>query len=164
MLIVPGELTTMAGRRLREAVRARLISQGVLGEDAYVVVAGPANTYSHYIATREEYGVQRYEGASTIYGPCECRGIVIIKVVLMGAFFQILWRLISYVETHNSVERGLMMMVRTCRTSTQASSPSSRTARPANPRLTLHRRTRLARPSPSRYAPSVSDSTMDYGC
>ncbi|KAI0800418.1 Neutral/alkaline nonlysosomal ceramidase [Fomes fomentarius] len=69
MLIVPGELTTMAGRRLREAVRARLISEGVLGDDAYVVVAGPANTYSHYITTREEYGVQRYEGASTIYGP-----------------------------------------------------------------------------------------------
>jgi len=58
----------MAGRRLREALRAKLISQGVLGPDAYVVVAGPANTYGHYIATREEYGVQRYEGASTIYG------------------------------------------------------------------------------------------------
>jgi len=68
MLIVPGELTTMSGRRLREAVRAELISSGVIGEDAYVVVAGPANTYSHYIATLEEYSVQRYEGASTIYG------------------------------------------------------------------------------------------------
>jgi len=35
------------------------------------VVAGPANAYSHYVATREEYGVQRYEGASTIFGPCK---------------------------------------------------------------------------------------------
>ncbi|THH07802.1 hypothetical protein EW145_g3130 [Phellinidium pouzarii] len=69
MLIMPGELTTMAGRRIREAVRAELISQGVLGNDAYVVVAGPANTYGHYIATREEYSVQRYEGASTLFGP-----------------------------------------------------------------------------------------------
>ncbi|TFK45129.1 ceramidase [Crucibulum laeve] len=68
MLIMPGELTTMAGRRIREAIRAKLISSGVLGSDAYVVLAGPANTYAHYVTTREEYGVQRYEGASTIFG------------------------------------------------------------------------------------------------
>ncbi|EIN06637.1 Neutral/alkaline nonlysosomal ceramidase [Punctularia strigosozonata HHB-11173 SS5] len=68
MLIMPGELTTMAGRRLREAVRAALISKGIVGDDAYVVIAGPANTYAHYVTTREEYGVQRYEGASTIFG------------------------------------------------------------------------------------------------
>jgi neutral ceramidase len=49
-----------------------LISEGILGSNAYVVVAGPANTYGHYIATLEEYGVQRYEGASTIYGQCMC--------------------------------------------------------------------------------------------
>ncbi|KAJ3485758.1 hypothetical protein NLJ89_g11872 [Agrocybe chaxingu] len=29
----------------------------------------PQNAYSHYVTTREEYGVQRYEGASTIFGP-----------------------------------------------------------------------------------------------
>ncbi|KAG9092439.1 hypothetical protein FS749_015747, partial [Ceratobasidium sp. UAMH 11750] len=69
ILIVPGEFTTMAGRRIRESVRAKLISSGVIGNDAYVVLAGPANTYSHYVTTREEYGIQRYEGASTIYGP-----------------------------------------------------------------------------------------------
>jgi neutral ceramidase len=69
MLIVPSEFTTMAGRRIREAVRAKLISTGVIGNDAYVVLAGPANTYSHYVTTREEYAIQRYEGASTIFGP-----------------------------------------------------------------------------------------------
>jgi neutral ceramidase len=69
MLIMPGELTTMAGRRMREALRARLISSGILGSDAYVVVTGPANTYGHYVTTPEEYTVQRYEGASTIFGP-----------------------------------------------------------------------------------------------
>ncbi|CAL1711862.1 unnamed protein product [Somion occarium] len=69
MLIIPGELTTMAGRRLREAVRTKLISSGIIGDDAYVVIAGPANTYAHYVTTREEYAVQRYEGASTIFGP-----------------------------------------------------------------------------------------------
>jgi hypothetical protein len=56
----------------REAVRAKLISSGVLGADAYVVVAGPANVYAHYVTTREEYAVQRYEGASTIFGQCKC--------------------------------------------------------------------------------------------
>ncbi|CAA7260368.1 unnamed protein product [Cyclocybe aegerita] len=69
MLIVPGEFTTMAGRRIREAVRTKLIADGVIGDDAYVVLAGPANAYSHYVTTREEYGIQRYEGASTIFGP-----------------------------------------------------------------------------------------------
>ncbi|KAJ3969998.1 Neutral/alkaline nonlysosomal ceramidase [Lentinula raphanica] len=68
MLIMPGELTTMSGRRIREAVRSTLISSGVLDNNAYVVIAGPANTYAHYVATLEEYGVQRYEGASTIFG------------------------------------------------------------------------------------------------
>ena len=55
----------------REAVRARLIASGVLGNDAYVVIAGPANAYGHYVTTIEEYGVQRYEGASTLFGPRE---------------------------------------------------------------------------------------------
>ncbi|KAI1782263.1 Neutral/alkaline nonlysosomal ceramidase [Ganoderma leucocontextum] len=59
MLIIPGELTTMSGRRLRDAVRAKLISQGVIGDDAYVAIAGPCE---------HEYGAQRYEGASTIFG------------------------------------------------------------------------------------------------
>ncbi|KAE9406821.1 Neutral/alkaline nonlysosomal ceramidase, partial [Gymnopus androsaceus JB14] len=68
ILVIPGELTTMSGRRIRDAVRTELISSGILDDDAYVVIAGPANTYSHYVATLEEYSVQRYEGASTIYG------------------------------------------------------------------------------------------------
>lgn len=52
-----------------EALRAQLISLGILDDSAYVVIAGPANTYGHYVATREEYSIQRYEGASTIFGP-----------------------------------------------------------------------------------------------
>lgn len=53
-------------------MRDRLISSGILGPDAYVVLSGPANAYGHYVTTREEYSVQRYEGASTVFGPCEC--------------------------------------------------------------------------------------------
>lgn len=85
MLIMPGEFTTMAGRRMREAVRAKLISSGVIGNDAYVVIAGPANTYGHYVTTREEYGVQRYEGASTLYGPCMFCSAFVTMQPLMGA-------------------------------------------------------------------------------
>ncbi|XP_070847179.1 neutral ceramidase [Chaetodon trifascialis] len=62
VVAVPGEMTTMAGRRLRAAVRQEL-------NDSEVVIAGLSNVYTHYITTYEEYQVQRYEGASTIYGP-----------------------------------------------------------------------------------------------
>ncbi|CAF2482940.1 unnamed protein product [Rotaria sp. Silwood2] len=37
--------------------------------DSHIVIAGLANSYSHYITTYEEYQQQRYEGASTLYGP-----------------------------------------------------------------------------------------------
>ncbi|KAG9004115.1 hypothetical protein FRB93_010463 [Tulasnella sp. JGI-2019a] len=69
LLILPSEFTTMSGRRLREAVKSRLIREGIIGDDAYVIATGPANTYSHYTTTPEEYSIQRYEGASTLYGP-----------------------------------------------------------------------------------------------
>ncbi|XP_010517085.1 PREDICTED: neutral ceramidase [Camelina sativa] len=71
ILSVPGEFTTMAGRRLRDAVKSFLISLNSkeFGNNLHVVIAGLTNTYSQYIATFEEYEVQRYEGASTLYGP-----------------------------------------------------------------------------------------------
>ncbi|XP_034415264.1 neutral ceramidase [Cyclopterus lumpus] len=68
VVAVPGEMTTMSGRRLREAVRQELQSEGAF-RDTEVVIAGLSNVYTHYITTYEEYQVQRYEGASTIYGP-----------------------------------------------------------------------------------------------
>ncbi|XP_049614616.1 neutral ceramidase [Syngnathus scovelli] len=68
VVAVPGEMTTMAGRRLREAVKQEL-QRGEAFSDADVVIAGLSNVYTHYISTYEEYQVQRYEGASTIYGP-----------------------------------------------------------------------------------------------
>ncbi|KFB39360.1 AGAP000973-PA-like protein [Anopheles sinensis] len=64
---VPGEFTTMAGRRLRTAVARASVAAG--GPELQVVVAGLSNMYSSYITTPEEYEVQRYEGASTLYGP-----------------------------------------------------------------------------------------------
>jgi len=67
MIISPGEATTMSGRRWREAVYNQIQSSGI-AKDPIVVLGGPANTYAHYIATQEEYSVQRYEGASTLHG------------------------------------------------------------------------------------------------
>jgi hypothetical protein len=43
--------------------------EGVWGPDVAVVIAGLTNTYSSYVTTFEEYAMQRYEGASTIFGP-----------------------------------------------------------------------------------------------
>ena len=56
------EFTTMAGRRLRDAVKTALIS-GASQEfkNAHVVIAGLTNTYSQYVTTFEEYQMQRYE-------------------------------------------------------------------------------------------------------
>ena len=69
ILSVPGEFTTMAGRRLRDAVKTVLSGSKGFGSNIHVVIAGLTNTYSQYVTTYEEYQVQRYEGASTLYGP-----------------------------------------------------------------------------------------------
>ena len=67
ILNVPAEFTTMAGRRLRKTVRQVLVQGGI--EDPVVTIAGLANSYSHYVTTFEEYRGQRYEAASTLFGP-----------------------------------------------------------------------------------------------
>uniref|UniRef100_A0A8C2REZ9 Neutral ceramidase n=1 Tax=Capra hircus TaxID=9925 RepID=A0A8C2REZ9_CAPHI len=64
---IPGEFTTMSGRRLRQAVREEFEAYGML--NMTVVISGLCNVYTHYITTYEEYQAQRYEAASTIYGP-----------------------------------------------------------------------------------------------
>ncbi|KAG0484124.1 hypothetical protein HPP92_012208 [Vanilla planifolia] len=71
ILCVPGEFSTMAGRRLREAVKTVLINSGneEFDDNVHVVIAGLTNSYSQYVTTFEEYEIQRYEGASTLYGP-----------------------------------------------------------------------------------------------
>ncbi|KAJ3412868.1 hypothetical protein HDV05_008804 [Chytridiales sp. JEL 0842] len=69
ILAQPSEITTMAGRRLRDSTLTTLVHQNILDPDARIVLAAYANTYTSYVTTREEYQIQRYEGASTIYGP-----------------------------------------------------------------------------------------------
>ena len=60
---VPFELTTMTGRRIKAALA------GALPAAEHVVISALANGYAQYTATHEEYQLQRYEGASTLFGP-----------------------------------------------------------------------------------------------
>ncbi|KAK4241313.1 Neutral/alkaline nonlysosomal ceramidase [Achaetomium macrosporum] len=76
IIVSPGEASTMAGRRWKQAVRdasaALFQSESRAPGPApspIVVLGGPANSYTHYVTTEEEYAIQRYEGASTLYGP-----------------------------------------------------------------------------------------------
>ena len=70
IIVSPGEATSMAGRRWKEAIYKSASESGLTGNaEPIVVLGGPANSYTHYVATEEEYNVQRYEGASTLYGP-----------------------------------------------------------------------------------------------
>lgn len=71
---IPGEVTIVAGLRLRRAVAA------IVGADVLdVLVVGYTNAYIHYVTTPEEYDAQRYEGGSTLFGRWE-----------LGAFLQVI--------------------------------------------------------------------------
>ncbi|XP_015873926.3 neutral ceramidase 1 [Ziziphus jujuba] len=94
ILSVPGEFTTMAGRRLRDAVKT-VLSSGDKGKNTHVVIAGLTNTYSQYVTTFEEYQVQRYEGASTLYGPHT-----------LSAYIQEFKKLANAIVTSQTVEPG----------------------------------------------------------
>ena len=72
IIVSPGEATTMAGRRWKASLSNAATASSLVSPAApspLVVLGGPANSYAHYIATEEEYCIQRYEGASTLYGP-----------------------------------------------------------------------------------------------
>ena len=53
VIAVPGEFTTMSGRRLREAVKKEFEKQKP-GSNVEVVISGLANAYSSYVTTFEE--------------------------------------------------------------------------------------------------------------
>jgi len=66
----------VSGRRLRNAVKTILVEGGAIPADSFVVIAGLSGTYADYITTYEEYQAQRYEAASTIYGPHTLSGFI----------------------------------------------------------------------------------------
>jgi len=65
---VPGELTIQAGEKINASVRAVGPALG-LGSEPDAIASGIANGYIQYLSTHHEYQLQRYEGASTLYGP-----------------------------------------------------------------------------------------------
>ncbi|KAL6806639.1 Neutral/alkaline nonlysosomal ceramidase [Trichoderma sp. SZMC 28013] len=78
IIVSPSEATTMAGRRWKAAIAKEAAT--FLDEDPIVVLGGPANSYSHYCATPEEYDIQRYEGASTLFGRNELNAYINLTV------------------------------------------------------------------------------------
>ncbi|MCT4581336.1 MAG: neutral/alkaline non-lysosomal ceramidase N-terminal domain-containing protein [Flavobacteriales bacterium] len=64
ILGVPGEITTVAGRRLEKQMERMLEEVGV----QKVILSSYANSYMGYITTQEEYEVQLYEGGHTVFG------------------------------------------------------------------------------------------------
>lgn len=61
---VPGEITTMAGRRLRELIEKRTKNLDI----DKIIIHSYSNAYMGYITTAEEYDVQAYEGGHNVYG------------------------------------------------------------------------------------------------
>jgi len=78
ILACPGEFTTMAGRRLRNATEHVLTANLPQGQcdKVYTTIAGLANSYIGYVTTFQEYQAQRYEGASCAFGPNTLQGYI----------------------------------------------------------------------------------------
>lgn len=68
LLIVahPGELTTVAGIRMRKELLGLFQENKEINR---VVISTYANGFCSYVTTPEEYNVQHYEGASNLFGP-----------------------------------------------------------------------------------------------
>lgn len=64
---VPGEMSTEMGWRVKQALlhAAQRTNQAV----TQVAIVGLANQYVSYFTTPEEYDMQHYEGAATLFGP-----------------------------------------------------------------------------------------------
>ena len=60
---VPAEVTTMAGRQMRDSMVA---ANRVPGD---AVIVSLTNGFLEYVTTADEYTAQFYEGGSTLYGP-----------------------------------------------------------------------------------------------
>jgi len=83
-IVSPSEVTTMSGRRWKSAIASAALSEGIVSQEPIVVVGSPANTYAHYLTTPEEYEIQRYEGASTLYGKWELPAYINLTVSNIG--------------------------------------------------------------------------------
>ncbi len=64
LVAIPGEITTVAGWRLKDTIYDELKKKGI----QHVLLTSYSNSYSGYITTFEEYQEQCYEGGHTVYG------------------------------------------------------------------------------------------------
>ncbi len=69
---VPGEISVMAGRRLKTFLKSELQEIGI----KEIFLTSYANAYMGYIVTPEEYDKQCYEGGHTVYGRNTLYGII----------------------------------------------------------------------------------------
>ncbi len=60
----PGEITTVAGKRIQQLMEKELKTKGI----EHVIIASYSNAYMGYVTTFEEYQVQCYEGGHTVFG------------------------------------------------------------------------------------------------
>ena len=102
----------MAGRRMRKAVAEEVILQK-MESDPVVVIAGLANEYADYTTTFEEYQAQRYEGASTVYGPNELEAFIsqvkrLIQDMAQGVASQTLPSPPTYLSKQISLQPGVI--------------------------------------------------------
>ncbi len=61
---IPAEITIIAGKRLRNAIKKTLSKRGVTN----IILCPYSNAYSGYITTPQEYQHQAYEGGHTLFG------------------------------------------------------------------------------------------------
>jgi neutral ceramidase len=61
---LPGEITTVAGRRVKDLLEKEYEGCGV----ERVIIHSYCNAYMGYITTAEEYDIQSYEGGHNVYG------------------------------------------------------------------------------------------------
>jgi neutral ceramidase len=71
LVAIPGEITTMAARRLEEHLKLQTSSLNF----TEIIITSYANGYMGYITTPEEYDLQSYEAGHTIYGRKSLQGI-----------------------------------------------------------------------------------------
>ena len=102
------EFTTMAGRRLRDAVKRHLKSSGnkEMSGEIHIVIAGLANGYSQYVTTFEEYQAQIYEVKA--YQTVNRQLLVPLNLYLMQ-WLHLLGRIYIIWPAHSRVQEALQI-------------------------------------------------------
>lgn len=81
LVVLPFEITTMAGYRIRTAALESLKEIGI----THTICFGYSNSYNDYMVTREEYVLQDYEAGFTVFGPWSNMATVQIATELSRA-------------------------------------------------------------------------------